>query len=62
MGDGLPGPLEDGLRLALAFSVVPGATDGAGGVVGDSGVRDSPMLLGARLGTGGGGGNGIAML
>ena len=58
-GDGLPGPLAIGLRFAPPFSGVPGATEGEGGVVGESGICCSPILLGARLGTGGGGGGGI---
>ena len=58
-GDGLPGPLATGLRFPPPFSGVPGATEGEGGVVGDSSICCSPILFGARLGTGGGGGGGI---
>ena len=62
LGDGLPGPLATGFRFAPPFSCAPGATDGDGGVVGES-IRSciccSPILLGARLGTGGGGGGGM---
>ena len=58
-GDGLPGPLATGLRLEPPFSVVPGAADGDAWVVGESCNCCSPILFGARLGTGGGGGGGI---
>ena len=61
LGDGLPGPLATGFRFAPPFSCAPGETDGDGGVVGES-IRSciccSPILLGARLGSGGGGGGG----
>ena len=58
LGDGLPGPLEGGFRLAPPFSALEGAIDGAGGVVDDSACFSSPILLGDLLGTGGGGGGG----
>ena len=60
LGEGLPGPLAAGFWFAPPLSVVPGGTDGAGGVVGDSDFCSAPILLGARLGIGGGGGGGSA--
>ena len=59
--DGLPGPLAAGLWLAASLSIVPGADDGTGGVVGASRFCESPILLGDRLGKGGGGGGGMTI-